>query len=239
MLTGTARRIRRLIEDRAGDDEDALAHEEPLLALLAGALLRTRIATGSHRGEPWRRLGDRLEPCEVGSPDADPETSAGVPQHGGMSLHANIAVPARDRRRLERLCRYVARPPLATERLEEHSDGMLALRLKTRWRDGTTHILMKRSELIERLVPLIPPPRAHQIRSHGILAPGASWRDWVVPRVASERSIYRVEWGRREFIAPGREPRGAARTPDPTGGKLVGPAHGENPLEKTKRIDPR
>lgn len=57
---------------------------------------------------------------------------------------------------------------------------MLRLRLKTRWRDGTTHVLMKRSELIERLVPLIPPLRAHQVRYHGILAPGASWRDLIV-----------------------------------------------------------
>ena len=87
-----------------------------------------------------------------------------------MSLHAEVAVPAHDRKRLERLCRYVARPPLASERLEEHHDGRLALRLKTPWRDGTTHMLMERSELLERLVPLIPPPRAHQVRYH------ASWR---------------------------------------------------------------
>jgi len=99
-----------------------------------------------------------------------------------MSLHADVAVPARDRRRLERLCRYVARPPLAGERLEERPDGSLTLKLKTRWRDGTTHILMERSELIERLVPLIPPPRAHQVRYHGILAPGASMRDRIVPQ---------------------------------------------------------
>ena len=32
-----------------------------------------------------------------------------------MSLHAAVAVPAGDRRRLERLCRYVARPPLAND----------------------------------------------------------------------------------------------------------------------------
>ncbi len=36
---------------------------------------------------------------------------------------------------------------------------------------STSHILMERSELIERLVPLIPPPRAHQVRYHGILVP--------------------------------------------------------------------
>ena len=107
-----------------------------------------------------------------------------------MSLHADVVVPARDRRRLERLCRYVARPALAHDRLEERPDGRLALRLKTRWRDGTTHILMQRHELLERLVPLIPPPRAHQVRYHGVLAPCASARKRIVPgpRPASEPS---------------------------------------------------
>jgi len=52
----------------------------------------------------------------------------------------------------------------------------------TRWRDGTTHILMQRRELIERLVPLIPPPRAHQVRYHGVLAPSSSMRDRIVPQ---------------------------------------------------------
>jgi hypothetical protein len=43
----------------------------------------------------------------------------------GMSRHANVAVPARDRRRLERLCRYVARPPVATDALSRLADGWL------------------------------------------------------------------------------------------------------------------
>lgn len=181
VLAGTARRIERLLEARAGEDADALARDHSLLALLAAASLRTRIATGPQRGEPWRRLGDRVEPTDGDANEVDPQASAHVPRHGGMSLHADVSVPARDWRRLERLCRYVARPPLANERLEERPDGTLALRLKTRWRDGTTHIVMGRRELIDRLVPLIPPPRAHQVRYHGILAPSSSQRDRVVP----------------------------------------------------------
>jgi hypothetical protein len=59
-------------------------------------------------------------------------------RHGGMSLHAHVAVPARDRPRLERLCRYAARPPLALDPLETMNDGRLSYRLKTPWRDGTT-----------------------------------------------------------------------------------------------------
>ena len=40
---------------------------------------------------------------------------------------------------------------------------------------------MERHELLERLAPLIPPPRAHQVRYHGVLAPCASGQDRVVP----------------------------------------------------------
>jgi len=178
VLAGTARRITRRLESRAEGDDGALARDEPLLATLARASLLARIATGPRAGERWRRRGDRVEPEDA---DADPEASRRVPRHGGMSLHADIAVPARDRRRLERLCPYVGRPPIASDRLEERPDGGLALRLKTRWRAGTTHIRMEPHELLERLVPLMPPPRAHPVHYHGILAPCASARDRVVP----------------------------------------------------------
>jgi ribosomal protein S27AE len=197
VLAGTARRLQRIVAKRAAEDEDALARDEPLLAVLAAASLRARSTSGPNEGERWRRLGDRVEPTTWND---DLEASRRIPQHGGLSLHAAVAVPARDRRRLERLCRYVARPPLSNERLEEHPDGRLALRLKTRWRDGTSHILMERSELIDRLVPLIPPPRAHQLRYHGILAPCASQRDRVVPA------------GAADFAVAGRGP-GSARVP--------------------------
>jgi hypothetical protein len=41
---------------------------------------------------------------------------------------------------------------------------------------------------LERLAPLIPPPRAHQVRYFGILAPCASGRDQVVPGARRETS---------------------------------------------------
>jgi hypothetical protein len=41
--------------------------------------------------------------------------------------------------------------------------------------------VMERHELLERLAPLIPSPRAHQVRYHGVLAPCASGRSRVVP----------------------------------------------------------
>ncbi len=217
VLAGTARRIHRLLESRADSDDDAFARDEPLLAHLTAASLRTRIATGDQQGERWRRLGDRVDPNEL---SADAEASPPVPAYGGMSLHAGVGVPARDRRRLERLIQYVARPPLAHDRLEKRPDGRLTLRLKTRWRDGTTHILMERSELIERLVPLIPPPRAHQVRYHGILAPCASQRGWIVPEPATALGVPQCH-----------SPGSSAVESFPTGGELREP-RGEDKGER-------
>jgi hypothetical protein len=186
VMAATARRVMRCLEKRGlENDDDPLAADDPLLATLMAASIRSRIATGSKAGEPWQRVGDRVEWVEAG--EGGPGIAEIPPRcvrKGGMSLHADVAVPARDRRRLERLCRYMARPPLAVDRLEATPDGRLAYRLKTRWRDGTTHILMERRELLDRLAPLIPPPRAHQVRYHGVFAPCASGRDRVVPKSA-------------------------------------------------------
>ena len=101
-----------------------------------------------------------------------------------MRLVDRQLVSARDRNRLEKLCRYVARPPLSNELLIERPDGRMEYRLKRPWRDGTTAVVFKPLELIERLVPLIPPPRTHQVRYHGVLASGSSLRSFVVPRGA-------------------------------------------------------
>ncbi len=82
---------------------------------------------------------------------------------------------------LARICRYTARPAVAVERLEELTDGRLAYALRTPWHDGTTHVVFEPNELMARLAAQIPPPRAHQLRYHGILAPAAAYRDKVVP----------------------------------------------------------
>lgn len=98
-----------------------------------------------------------------------------------FQCHANVRVGANDRDGLEHLCRYLARLPIANDRLQELPDGRLALRFKQAWRDGTTHIVFTPQELIEKPIPLIPRPRCHLVRYHGILGPAAKDRDKVVP----------------------------------------------------------
>ena len=57
---------------------------------------------------------------------------------GGVNVHVGAALGARDRRRLERLCRYVARPPIAQERLEVAPAGRVLLRFNVRGAVGRT-----------------------------------------------------------------------------------------------------
>ena len=55
------------------------------------------------------------------------------------------------------------------------------LQLKSAWRDGTTHIKMSPLEFMQRLAALVPRPRLHLTRFHGVLAPNARLRAAVVP----------------------------------------------------------
>lgn len=185
MLTDTAGRIARRLETRglSGESDpeqsDPLARDNPLLARLYAAALQGRVPTGENAGRRTARAG---------RPDDHGVEGLGAPPPGarsavaaGMSLHAGVYVNGNDRRRLARVCRYTARPAVAVERLRELGDGRIAYELRTPWRDGTTHILFERQELLARLAAQVPPPRAHQLRYHGILAPAASYRDRVVP----------------------------------------------------------
>ena len=100
----------------------------------------------------------------------------------GYNLHAGVAVRASDREGLERICRYVARPPLAKERIDWLPDGRVEIGMKRTFSDGTRALLFTPAELVEKLAALVPPPHANQILYHGVLAPHAAWRKEVVPR---------------------------------------------------------
>ena len=69
----------------------------------------------------------------------------------GFSLHAAVRCAADDRKALEQLCRYITRPALANERVQCNAAGQVVLKLKTAWRDGTTHQVMSPLEFMQRL----------------------------------------------------------------------------------------
>ena len=100
----------------------------------------------------------------------------------GFSLHVGVRVAAGDRKRLEHLLRYAGRPAIAASRLSLLEDARVCYELKQRWKDGTTHVVMSPEVLIERLLALVPRPRRHLVKHHGVLAPAAGLRSRVVPR---------------------------------------------------------
>ena len=89
---------------------------------------------------------------------------------------------AHDRKRLEQLCRYITRPALSDERVPCIAAGQVELKLKTPWRDATAHLVMSPLQFMQRLAALVPQPRLHLIRFHGVLAPNAKLRALVVPQ---------------------------------------------------------
>jgi hypothetical protein len=109
----------------------------------------------------------------------------------GFSLHAVVRWRADQRKELEQLCRYITRPAIANERLKRNRAGQVVLQLKSPYNDGTTHIVLEPLEFMERLAALVPRPRLHLIRFHGVLAPNAKLRSKIVPappKRASETS---------------------------------------------------
>jgi hypothetical protein len=91
----------------------------------------------------------------------------------GFDLHAALRVRAGRRERLERVCRYVLRPPVAQDRVTVTSDGRVRLALRHAWLDGTTHLAFDPVAFLERLAVLVPRPRVNLILYHGVLAPRA------------------------------------------------------------------
>ncbi len=62
---------------------------------------------------------------------------------------------ANDHQALEQLCRTITRPALANERVQTNAAGQVVLKLKTAWRDGTTHLVMSLPEFAVAAVYLV------------------------------------------------------------------------------------
>jgi hypothetical protein len=171
-----AERIGRLLEKRGlieRDAQSAWLSGEPVQAgsldELIGHCITWRIAAGP-------RAGQRVFTLQTVAAQDEGEGRSGAAQAGGFSLHAGVSIKTGQRAKLERLCRYVSRSPLAQDRLTLSASGQVCYGLKTPWRDGTTHVVLDPLDFIARLAALVPPPRRHLTRYHGVLAPHSSLR---------------------------------------------------------------
>ena len=155
LLHRTATRVLRMLKGVLGDEEP----DVDALAELCAASMAAR-SSGSQDATP-KRLTAFLE---------------------GFTLHAGVHLHANDRRGLEQLYRYGARGAIALSRLSELPDGRYAYLMKRPLPDGRTHLVLDGVGLLRKLAPLIPPPRFHLLRFHGVFAPNAKLRSRVVPK---------------------------------------------------------
>jgi hypothetical protein len=155
-------------------------------------------------------------------------------QHSGFSVDAGVCIEAHDRAALERLLRYCARPPFATDRLRKEGAALVYRCAKQHSepagdKRGTKvdELHLTPLELIDRIAALVPPPRTHRHRYYGALAPNSPLRAAVTALAAPAQvtPIQPAQTGTGEGV-PGVVPLGNAiqSRPEPVPPKRS-PAH--------------
>jgi hypothetical protein len=200
LLDTLSRRIVRVLERRGlliADPECLQLDIEPNSSLdhLQAASINYRIAIGPHAGRKALTLYS-VPPLEEAS------SNPLLARRSGFSLHAATVCEAWQRSRLERLCRYITRPPIATKRLSVDDRGRVVYRCKHPFRDGSTHIVLEPLDFIARLAALVPRPRVNLTRFHGVFAPNFKHRDRIVPQrtqrtVDGDKPLAPMSWMQR------------------------------------------
>ena len=103
---------------------------------IQAASIAYRIAIGPHAGRKALTLYS-LPPLEEA-----PSIPLLATMYG-FSLHAGTVCEVHQRSKLERLCRYITRPPIATKRLSVDEHGRVLYRYKRPFRDGSTHVVLE------------------------------------------------------------------------------------------------
>jgi hypothetical protein len=167
-------------EEGSGHLSDLLGEgsAEPGLSTLRWASCTYRIAFGPNARRSILRRQDASHVAGT--------VKAGCVSRQGFSLQAGIRCRADQRHELERLCRYVTRPALSHEQVARSAWGDVILTVKTPCRDGTSHLKFTPVEFLQRLAALVPRPRLHLMRFHGMLAPNARLRREVLPQTAAD-----------------------------------------------------
>ena len=161
-----ARRLTRVVERLCAEEEEPGGSLEPIAAALQQALATALKAPVS------------VESLDLPVPDFETNSKPLCAKVAGFSLHAAQSVAAEDRAALEHLCRYGLRAPFSQQRLSLTEDGQVRYELPHPWPHaaGVTELLLEPEEFLSRLAALVPAPRSHQVRYHGIFASRSKWR---------------------------------------------------------------
>jgi hypothetical protein len=161
------------------DDESSYLtldlQDDDAMNQLQGHSITYRIAVGPQQGRKVFTLQT------IPSWEDDDFGTNQVGKIAGFSLHAGVATKTRERRTLERLCRYISRPAVSEKRLALTWQGKVRYQLETPYGDGTTHIIFEPLDFMAKLAALAPKPRANFIRYHGVLALNSKQRIYVTP----------------------------------------------------------
>ena len=161
---------------------------------LQAASVTYRIAIGPHAGRKALTLYSV-------PPLVEPPDNPLLPRLAGFSLHAATVCEAWQRSRLERLCRYITRPPIATKRLSVDARRRVVYRYKNPFRDGSTHVVLEPLDFIARLAALVPRPRLNLTRFHGVFAPNFKHRKHIVPQrprhIDADQPLAPMSWMQR------------------------------------------
>jgi hypothetical protein len=162
--------------------------EHPALAACYDAAALGVGVSGDRAGQPQLRLmltDFEQKPAREVLPDES------VAEVRGVNLYGKHWVDGRDRKQMERLARYIARPPIAQERLTSRDDGTLFLEFKKAWKDGSLGLVLQPEDLLVRLCAAVPPPRFHMLRYFGVLSSHSSYRSRVVPEAPEDATCHR------------------------------------------------
>jgi len=200
LVQAIARRVQRLLEKRGLAEPEAytaayddLREEQPALALFGAASSAGQQALGDNRGQPV----DRLRVPRKRKARAPRRKGHLCAEADGYNLHAATWIAGHQRTRLERLCTYISRPPVADDRLNLLDDGRVALRLKKPYADGTSYFLFEPLEFLGRLAAITPRPHGNSRIYYGVLSANHAWREQVVPACRNPQGLGRTRKGRR------------------------------------------
>jgi len=186
-----------LVRDAESSYLDYSPEEDDAMNNIVGASVTYRLAFGPNAGKKALTLQT------VPASDKQAKPNELVSKQSGFSLHAGVACKSNQRKKLERLCRYITRPAIANERLSLARNGDVIVGLKTAYDDGTTHVVLSPMEFMGRLAALVPRPGINLTRVHGVFPPNSKLRKHVVPvKPASEKKgkpakAYVMSWAQR------------------------------------------